>query len=294
MRPLEEEILIEGQVLRRFVFAPDPSRPVRAAAVHYHGQGDHSSRYEETMRVFTGRGVACVATDLPGHGESDGKRGVVPGFRVIDGLTRSAIGRARGLCPDGPLGILGHSAGGLLALHELLRSPSDYDFCWLSSPLVRPGANRSRLLVFLLPFLARLFAGHTVRTGVRPEDCRHDAMRPGPEGAGPLPKPGQNHGRIGLGWGWELLQTAAAVRLAFAANPPGVPLLVTQGTADRICRVEHLRALLARAAIPRLRYREFTGALHEPFADDSKAEVFAEIDRWLDEILRPLEALQVS
>jgi len=281
----EENLVIGTTTLRRFIFAPDPGRPVRAAAIHYHGQGDHAARYDETLENFTRHGVACVATDLPGHGRSEGRCGVVPGFDFIDRITRHATIRCRSLCPHGPLGLLGHSAGGLIGLRELLRHPGVYAFAWISSPLVRPEANRHPLLLLGLPLLARLFPHATVGTGVTPERCRHSDSPP----SGREPARGREtchgHRRVGIAWGLELIRTAAALRRDIVTAPPELPILITQGTADRICPVAHLRALLDQTRFPRLRYREFPEALHEVFTDECKAGVFHEIDRWLEEIL---------
>ena len=67
MNCIEETLELDGFCLQRYVFQPDAGVPVRGTAFHFHGQGDFSKRYGEILRPFLQKGIACVATDLPGH-----------------------------------------------------------------------------------------------------------------------------------------------------------------------------------------------------------------------------------
>ncbi|NNM28240.1 MAG: alpha/beta fold hydrolase [Akkermansiaceae bacterium] len=285
MKRLQETLRIDGQRLERYIFAPDDGSPVRAAAIHFHGHGDYAMRYEETLAPFPARGVVCVAADLPGHGLSDGHRGCVPGWPVIDELLRLNRERCRELCPDGPLGILGHSAGGLIALRAVLRDRNRYAFSWLSSPLLRPELTRHPLLVGILRTAARLFPGLSVSTGVTREMCRHPHIDPLTGEDDDPSDDALNHDRICLGWGNKLVIAGQWVRREFAARPPRTPILVTQGSEDAICPAPVIRELVAQAGAPSIRYEEFAGRLHEPFSDDGKEEVFAAVEEWLGAVL---------
>ncbi len=293
MKRLEEELDLGNLHLKRFVFCPDTPDRIRAAAIHFHGQGDYSERYDETMETFTSRGIACVTTDLPGHGASEGKRGRIPGFDFIDEVARSNRERIRILCPEdrGPLGILGHSAGGLMALREMLLRPDPYSFSWISSPLVCPEANQNAILVRLAPVIACLVPNLTVGTGVTSDQCRHtqvDAQETAAEPADFF------HARVSIGWGYDMIVAAREVRARLRSDPPVLPLLLTQGSADPICPPRYLREALADAKFPNLRYHEFPEALHEPFADTCKFEVFEKIAAWLDEVLGSADLAQTS
>jgi alpha-beta hydrolase superfamily lysophospholipase len=59
---------------------------------------------------------------------------------------------------------------------------------------------------------------------------------------------------------------------------------VTQGLKDHVCPPEYLQNLLQDRNIPPLTLREFPNALHEPFADDTKSEVFLAVTQWLEQI----------
>lgn len=284
MKCRQEDLVVAGRRLKRYVFTPDQPGRIRAAAFHFHGQGDFSERYDETLEIFTRQGVACVATDLPGHGRSEGKRGDVPGFHLVDAVARANQSLCRELCPAarGPLGILGHSAGGLMALRELLHRPEPYSFAWISAPLLRPEANQNPLLVAAAPLVARLFPRLRVSTGVTGDELVHEgaALERALMEEGSL-----FHSRVSIGWGYEMMVAAREVRELLVSRPPAIPLLITQGGADPVCPPRFLHEALARTAIPGLLLHEFPEALHEPFADTGKEAVFAHIEEWLEDAL---------
>ena len=256
MKLEEEEVVVTGIPLRRIIFRPDRPEQIRSSAILIHGHGDYSARYEETMEVVTRHGLACVATDLPGHGKSPGKRGVIPGFAVVDEAIRAGEERCRQLCPEGPFGLMGHSAGGLIGLRAILRDPDRFAFAWISSPLVAPEDHQNPFLLKILPLLARLVPNLTASTLITPEQCWRDEKIE-KFGQEVFDDPHTFHTRIGIRWGHELVLAAREVRAAFVARPPTLPLLLTQGLSDQVCPPRFLRRLLDEAELPRLRYVEF-------------------------------------
>ena len=266
--------------LKRFEFPSPGSQAVIGTAVMIHGQGDHASRYEEVLIPLRERGITCLASDLPGHGESPGRRGEVPGLAAVDAIVASDLDRARSLCPDGPVGLVGHSVGGLLALRELLIRPDAYQFAWISSPLIRPENARHPIIVFLLRLLGKVLPGMRLSTGVSAAMCR----LPDEQGEEPVGNPLSHH-QITLGWGCELIEIARRVRREFPTGAPPLPLLFTQGSADPVCPAPLLRTLLQETKHPELRYEEFEGLLHEPFAGPGKEMVATAVGAWLDEVL---------
>ena len=79
-----------------------------------------------------------------------------------------------------------------------------------------------------------------------------------------------------------LVTIARQVRREFPKDHPAIPLLITQGDADPVCPVGHLREFLATVEHPNLRYEEFKDVLHEPFADDHSEDVLGTVGDWLD------------
>ena len=95
---------------------PDAS-PARGTVLIVHGLGEHSGRYEAVALRLNQAGWQVVAYDQRGHGVSGGARGALPNAeafqqdlaQVIDAL------RADPVLAVGPLLLLGHSMGGLVA-----------------------------------------------------------------------------------------------------------------------------------------------------------------------------------
>lgn len=281
MIPSEEEIEISGYILRRYVFRPAAETPIRGSVFLLHGQGDFAGRYGTFLQPFLREGIVCVATDFPGHGHSEGKRGHIPGIHIVDQIAASNLARCRDLAgsANANIGIIGHSAGGLLALREILKRPSLYRFSWISSPLLRPEAGHNPILICLAGLMAYCWPGFTVSTGVTHDKCSK------------LPRPdleerdmNRTHSRISSRWGHTLIQIARELRRTFRTSPPRLPLLVTQGLKDPVCPPVHLHNLLEGLDIPTLTLREFPNALHEPYADDTRDEVLSAIGRWLEQI----------
>jgi len=277
----EEDIEIGGYALRRYVFYPVEGTPVQGSAFLLHGQGDHAGRYGDFLQPFLQKGIICVATDFPGHGYSEGKRGHIPGIEIVDQISASNRHRCRELtgAEDTKLGIIGHSAGGLLALREILERPRLYRFSWISSPLLRPETGQNPVLIRLAGLIARFYPKLTVSTGVS-----HDLCSALPEAHVREGHSNRIHSRISSSWGHTLIHAARHVRKAFRTCPPQIPLLLTQGLRDSICSPRHLQNLLEGLEIPALTLREFPDALHEPFADATGPEVRLALAQWLERI----------
>ena len=288
MKTLSEDLSLEGYSLRRTCFLPEG--PPRATAVLLHGHGDFIMRYAEVVTVFQSRGIAVVGTDMPGHGSSSGRRGRIPGFSYVDQVMALNRARCHELAPDAPIGLLGHSCGGLMALRELFRNPEDWDYAWLSSPLVHPEGTRSAIEVWFLLMVSRILPFLSVDTGVGPRECVLEEDK-GSEDARLSGDDEENlfHRRITLGWILEICGAARWVREQFAGEFPPLPTLFTQGEDDPVCRADTLRALLEGKTGGHLELTTFPGLRHEPFADTHRTLVLDRISKFLDEeILSPL------
>src|SRR4051794_16407640 len=104
------------QLFRRSVIPFEPHRST-ARLILLHGYGDHSGRYVHFMRWLAERGVACHSFDFRGHGRSPGRRGYVRRWdEYLEDLAAFlALAPLRADAPGGPLFVLGHRHGGLVA-----------------------------------------------------------------------------------------------------------------------------------------------------------------------------------
>lgn len=98
----------------------DTSNPAGVVVV-VHGLGDHGQRYQALAEVMGAKGWFTYAFDLPGHGQSPGRRGRVDSFRGLLADIGAACHTLTERFPGVPLVLLGHSMGGNLVLNYLLR-----------------------------------------------------------------------------------------------------------------------------------------------------------------------------
>ena len=94
-----------------------PRDPARAVVVIVHGLHEHSARYAHVGARLAAVGFAVYAADHRGHGRSDGRRANIERMALIvadlSSFVRFAVERHPGL----PVFMVGHSLGGLIALH---------------------------------------------------------------------------------------------------------------------------------------------------------------------------------
>ncbi|HLY31918.1 MAG TPA: lysophospholipase [Ktedonobacterales bacterium] len=117
---------------------PDAAAPT---LVVMHGLGAHSGWFIDMGNELNKRGLAVYAMDYRGFGRSGGPRGHVrSGSVYIQDLTAflTEVKRQR---PDRPLFILGHSMGGIFALHLAVED-------------ARSGANRIAGMILMNPWIA--------------------------------------------------------------------------------------------------------------------------------------------
>ena len=136
-----------GKTLAMWEFLPeleDGRRP-SAGMVLIHGLGDYVMRYRDTAETLTAMGIAVVGIDLPGHGESEGKRGDVGRLSDVYTVINEARATLRELVEPigGMVGALAHSTGGMLLFDYLTRFPGNFAFAWVNACLVEPLHRRS-------------------------------------------------------------------------------------------------------------------------------------------------------
>ena len=111
MRP--EAITLPGGEAA-LLWAADRGAP---GVVIVHGYGSRKENHADFGAAANARGMAALALDLPGHGDSGGR---------LDGGALEAVVSAVATLADrghGPIGVRGSSLGGMLALAAPTRSP---------------------------------------------------------------------------------------------------------------------------------------------------------------------------
>ncbi len=252
-----------------------PEHEPRATVFLLHGFVEHSGRHAWHAERLAERGYAVHALDFRGHGRSAGARAYVGRFdRFVDDCDRFfRIVRAE--AAGGPAFVLGHSMGGpIAALWAIDRQP-ELAGVVLSAPAVCVGPHVFPVLRRLAGVVGRWLPRlRLVRLGCRNlsrDPAVVEAFR-----ADPL----VFHGRFPARTGAEILRAGREVLDRVDALT--VPVLILQGTADRVVDPGGAEALAARAGSADKTLCRYEGLYHELLSEPERDQVLADLIAWLD------------
>lgn len=252
-----------------------PTGQSAAALIVVHGFTEHSGRYAELAGGLGRRGYAVYALDLRGHGRSCGERVFVRAFDEYLADLQIFCERVRARHPGVPLFLFGHSMGGsIVALFAATRQPELQGIA-LSAPAVRVGKRVFPILRRLASLAGRWFPRlRLVRLGVR-YASRDPATIAQFEG-----DPLAFHGRFPLRTAAELLN--AAQRAQEAADRLRLPLLVMQGSGDRVVDPQGAQQLFRLASSTDKTLRLYEGLYHDLLHEPERDRVTSDLLEWLD------------
>ncbi|MBT2516777.1 alpha/beta fold hydrolase [Streptomyces sp. ISL-90] len=248
-----------------------------------HGVGEHIGRYGELIEALNEAGYSVWADDHRGHGQTGfeqhggdltrmgrlgpgGVRAAIDAVQQFTGVIRETEG------PDVPLVLLGHSWGSFMAQHVLNRSPDAFDGVVLS------GTAR------LIPGYGNL--GDLNKRFARPGGTSVEWLSSDPAVAQAFQADPYTTDRTLqqlLGWVDVLRLTTWPSRRI----PPDLPLLIMVGSEDPVSSerntVRLLRDYVRRCGLVDAQLIVYEGDRHEIFNEKNRAEVRADLIRWLDE-----------
>lgn len=251
----------------------------RGTVLIVHGLGEHGGRYDRLAAEFNERGWNVVAHDQRGHGRSGGARGIIHrDDALLDDLAR-VIDAVRGPCV-GPLVLLGHSMGGLIAARYVAESLAALPAPWsravdaliLSSPALAFDIGIVQRL--MLATVGRLAPDLPVDNGLRPEWVSRDPAVVSAYRADPLV-----HDRITPRLARFIAEGGELVR-ARAPQWRIATLLLWAG-ADRCVAPRGSAAFAAAAPAGVVRAEVFDGLAHELFNEPERDQVIACLDDWM-------------
>lgn len=252
-----------------------PQQSPRAAVVLVHGLGEHSSRYQHVAEYLTGAGYALLALDLPGHGKTTGARGYTS-FAEMTGEVTALLAEARQRYPGLPLFIYGHSMGGALTLHMVLRTQPAIAGAIVTGPGLQAGEPVPAGKVVLSRVMSVLYPALAVANGLDTNNLSSDPQVVEAYLQDPLV-----HTRISVLLGQDILTKGKWIQ----AHAPEwrVPLLLMQGLDDHIVSQAAVTEFLKGVPAEYLTYRPWQGLRHELHNEPQQKEVLRVMVDWLNQ-----------
>ncbi len=256
-----------------------PCEQARGTVLIVHGLGEHIGRYEHVAAQLLRGGHHVVGYDHRGHGTSEGPRGRL---HHPDDLLRdlALVIDALRVRQRGPLVLLGHSMGGLVAARMVAAGLEPKPPKWhravdalvLSSPALDLGLGGAQRL--LLAVLGAIAPNGAVGNGLKPEAISRDPAVVQAYVEDPLV-----HDRVTPKLVRFMVEAGAFVR-AHAAQWR-VPTLLMYAGSDRCVAPAGSAAFAAVAPADVLTAQAFPALYHEIFNEPEQAEVFAVLGQWL-------------
>ena len=254
-----------------------PDEPPKARIILAHGYGEHAGRYQHVADYLTGRGYAIDAPDYHGHGKTAlGHFGYFDRFDLLIDDLKACVDRVVSEEDKKPLFLLGHSAGGLLALMYLLRYPTPLQGLVLFAPYVNTAAH----VPAMQRIVVRALSNIAPRTGVIPRVdsaiLSHDPAVTTGYDADPL----VHHGAVSARVAVELLDAGDYVRAN--AGRITLPTLVLHGKDDQLAQPEFGQTVYDRLGSTDKTIKLYEGYYHEILNEPGKQQVLTDTGKWLD------------
>lgn len=267
----------------------DPQTAPRAVVQITHGMGEHALRYAELAAALTAQGYVVYAQDHRGHGAtatSDddlGRIGAQGWTELVNDIGRLS-GLARQQHPGIPLVLIGHSMGSFACQQYLPEHGADLDALVLTGTaaidLLEPALDLDAPLDLSM-FNAAFAPARTDYDWLSRDEAQVDLYVADP------------HCGFGLDPDATRQMFLAGRRLAgptaLDAVRKDLPVYVAVGEHDPV----NGQLVLSRAVVDRYRAAGLTdvtstvhpGARHEIFNETDRAQVVADLVRWLDRVV---------
>ncbi len=244
----------------------------KASLLLIHGLGEYSERYVHVIEALNTIAVNVYTFDLRGHGHSTGERAFVT---TIDEYREDVEKVYRTVPKDLPFFVLGHSMGGLIAVHFLLfNERNDVKGVILTGSALEPGDDVRPFKQRIIRLLAKVSPKiKTVK--LKPHDISRSNKTVEAYKNDPLIY--HDGGKAGLAV--ALLDGIELQKKRFMEFD--YPFLIMHGGKDKITNPAGSEALYTQAKSPDKTLKIWEGAFHEIFNETNQDEVIAYAVEWL-------------
>lgn len=249
------------------------TEPLKANLLLVHGIGEHAGRYEWFASFFNQHGVSVYAFDLPGHGQSAGKRGHIPSFDGLNDCIEAAIDKLKATSPSVPVFLYGHSLGGLIVLNYNFRRNGAHIPVIASAPALKNTLVIPPLKLAAAKVLARLAPSFQFPSDLDVTKLSRDQAVIEAYQRDPLV-----HGLASAYLATNTFRIGDDIRLNEKSS--AAPLLVIQGDHDGLIDAKEIIAFTERLKGD-VTLKAWHGLYHEPHNEPEKLEVMQYTLNWM-------------
>lgn len=250
-----------------------PEEKPKAVLIISHGLAEHSGRYSNVVDYFVPKGYAIYSYDQRGHGKSEGVRSYISDFseyvKDFDTFVE-LVGNEQ----QGKKFLIGHSMGGTIAVAYAIKNQKTVSGLLASATVLEIGSSVSPVLVAMAKVLSALVPkmGTTVldATAISKDKAVVDAY---------VNDPLVYRGKIRARMGAELIRITR--ELPARLGEIKLPILIMQGSEDRLSDPEGSRILYERVGSEDKTLKIYEGYYHEIFNEPEREQVFRDMEEWL-------------
>ena len=269
---------VEGKVFLREWKLSDKN-PKKGSAVIIHGLGEHSGRYSEVAGFLNNLGFEVYCEDLPGFGNSSGKRGDVKNISNYISCIKALHKRVLSEGTNAQKMILyGHSMGGLLALWYLETYPRDFDAAIISAPALRPSKKVPGYLLILSKIVRLLFPSFPFKNRINSDQLTDDEAT-----AEQYREDELTHPIITPRLFWQLEDVSSKVWENRDKLPVDLKILFIHGEDDTLVDNEDTKEFFEGINVKDKVLLLLEGVRHEPHKTSNRTHVFNMIKEWLSQ-----------
>jgi len=251
-----------------------PDSDPQAVFILVHGYDDHSGRFINIVNHFVPKGFAIYGLDHIGHGKSEGTRVYIQKFEDYTKTLQTFISMVRNWQAGKSVFLIGYSMGGLISSIYLLDNQKDFAGAVMIGPGVKVPNDISAFTIFIGKILSVILPKAGLLdlddTAISKDHLVVEAYK-----ADPLVYRGKMTARLAS----ECLK--AMIRLSKEGTRITLPVLILQGSADRLADPENAKMLFNLIQSKDKQIKLYEGLYHELFSEPEREMVFADIEEWL-------------
>jgi acylglycerol lipase len=242
-----------------------------------HGFGEHSGRYEHVAKFMNQRGFAVTAYDLPGHGQTPGKRGHVDRYETLLDSVQHLLNYSKQHYPNLPIVLFGHSMGGNILANFLIRRQPNVaaavvQGAWLRLPKPPPAFE-----LWVAKVMRNIYPSLQISSKLDAKDVSRDAQVVKNYVDDPL-----NHDLITPGWFFGAFE---AQQFAIENSAEiSIPTLVMHGTADQLAAFSGSEEFVKNGGAT-LAFKKWEGLFHELHNEPEQTGVMQFMADWIEKQL---------